>query len=273
MKEINRRYDPVRLSSIKRMLLNETKEGTPRYYEIWVDDVKMVEKTNEVEKFSSYEDHVFDETEKITINIFTSTQSSPHIVTRYNFTFEEDEKQPSQPMNGFGLGEIEARINEKVSQERERWDCDQVRKDLASAKEKLAEAEEYAEKLQTVIDETKTKLQQVSGMGEITSIIKDLAIPYLTGKKPDEKQTLSGSEKPQGEASFKMKSSEESNDSSEAERHLLEFGRSLRENFTQEEFEMILSIIDEFVKDKTNIKPVQELLNIGTNQQKDQKTK
>src|SRR5665213_1270946 len=129
MKEINKRYDPVRLSSIKRMLLNETKEGNPRYYEIWVDDVKMVEKTNDVEKFNSYEDNVFDETEKITINVFTSTQGSAHIVTRYNFTFGEEEKPQIQPLNGFGLGEVEARINEKVTQERERWDCEQVKRD------------------------------------------------------------------------------------------------------------------------------------------------
>jgi hypothetical protein len=269
MKEINRRYDPVRLSSIKRMLLNETKEGNPRYYEIWVDDVKMVEKTNDAEKFNSYEDHVFDETEKITVNVYTSSQSSPHIVTRYNFTFGEDEpKAQAQPMNGFGLGEIEARINEKVSQERERWDCEQVKRDLASLKEKLKESEEWNEKLEVIIEETKKKLEEAKGLSDLTSIVKDLAVSKLLGKKPEEKQSLSGSEKPQEEASFKMKSSEET-PLTEQEKNFLQFRKSLEANFSEEEFGMVLDIIDEFIKDKTNIKPVTELLNINPQKTKE----
>ena len=263
MKEINRRYDPVRLSSIKRMLLNENKEGNPRYYEIWVDDVKMVERTNDVKKFNSYEDNLFDETEKITINIYTSSQTSPHIVTRYNFTFgEEEPKIQSQPLNGFGLGEIEARINEKVSQERERWDCDQVRKDLVSAKEKLKEAEDWNEKLEVIIAETKKKLEEAKGLSDLTSIVKDLALSKLLGKKPEEKQALSGNEEQKEEASFKMKSSEE-NSLSEDDKFFLDFSNKMKAAFSKEEFDMVFDIIYEFVKDKTNIKPVTELLNIN----------
>ncbi len=274
MKEKNRKYDPTKLESIKRMLANEARDGSPRYYEIWVDDVKVVEKTNDHQKFNTYEDFIYADTEKVTINLFTATQSSAHIVTRHNFTFEEEEETKSEghSMNGFGLGEVEARINEKVSQERERWDCAQVKKDLDATKEKLKEAEDYTETLQGIIDETKKKLSEAKGIGEITAIIKDIALPHLLGKKPTEKETLSGSEekKPEVEASFKMKTSEE-NTLSEDEKNLIEFGKSLRANFTQQEFEMVLSIIDEFVKDKTNIKPVRELLNINTNPQKTQK--
>ncbi|MCC7302786.1 MAG: hypothetical protein IT233_09100 [Bacteroidia bacterium] len=262
MKEITNTYEPSRLETIKRVLENEQRRGSPRFYEIWVDGVKVVEKTDNPEEFSKYEEFIFADTQKVTVNLFTSSQTSSHIVSRHHFTFGEEEKSSrDESLRGFGLGEIEARINEKVSLERERWDCEQVKKDLGSTKDKLREAEEYIGQLQDVIDETKKKLTDANGMGEIASVIKDLALPHLLGKKPEEK-TLSGNEKPKEEASFKMKSSEEEA-LPEADKAFMEFGRKLRETFNRDEFDMVLLVIDEFMKDKTNIKPVTELLNIN----------
>lgn len=272
MKEITNIYEPSRLETIKRVLENEQRRGSPRYYEIWVDGVKVVEKTDEPNDFGKYEEFIFADTQKVTVNLFTSSPSSAHIVSRHHFTFSEDEKNNrDESLRGFGLGEIEARINEKVSLERERWDCEQVKRDLITAKEKLGEAEEYIGNLQEVIDESKKKLQEAQGMGEIASVIKDLALPHLLGKKPEEK-TLSGNEKPKEEASFKMKSSEEEA-LPEADKAFMEFGRKLRETFNREELDMVLSVIDEFVKDKTNIKPVTELLSINPQKTKQQNGK
>jgi hypothetical protein len=266
MKEITKQYDPVTLNNIRKMLKDKHEWGSPQYYEIWVDELKVVEKTNDPDRFDLHEKYLNDLTEKATINLFSATESSAHIVTRYNLLFEEEPKKETNTMNGLGLGEIEAKINEKVSIERERWDCDQVKKDLISLKEKLKESEEWNEKLEVIIEETKKKLEEAKGMSDFTNIIKDLALSKFLGKKPEEKQSLAGNEKPQEEASFKMKSSQE-NSISETDKNFLAFGKSLQENFSKEEFDMVLSIIDEFMKDKTNIKPVQELLNIKPNEQ------
>ena len=59
-----------------------------------------------------------------------------------------------------------------------------------------------------------------------------------------------------------MKSSEEEA-LPEADKAFMEFGKKLRETFNRDEFDMVLLVIDEFMKDKTNIKPVTELLNIN----------
>ena len=262
MNEITNTYDPARLESIRRVLENEQRRGSPRYYEIGVDGVKVVERTNNPEEFSKYEEFLYADTQKVTVNLYTSSQTSPHVVSKHHFTFQDEQKTKEESLRGFGLGEIEARINEKVSLERERWDCEQVKKKLSETEFKLQEAEEWNEQLQGIIDETKKKLEEAKGISEITGILKDLALPHLLGKKAEEKQSLSGSEKPQEEASFKMKT-EENSQLSEDDKFFLDFGNKMKSSFNKEEFDMVFDIIGEFLKDKTNIKPVTELLTIN----------
>ena len=260
------KYDPMKVELIKKNLETQTEQGAPLFYEIYVDNLKVVQRTNKVELFDNFEEFVNEDTLKIRILIYSTHPTAPRN-TKHIFLLKENGEEKRNELHGLEMQKI---VSDQVSRERERWDCDQVKKDLATANAKLAEAEEYAETLQKIIDETKKKLQEADGMGEITSIIKTLAIPYFVGKNPAEKGNLSGSEekKPEAEASFKMKSSEEGDLLSEDEKNLIAFGKSLQTNFTKEELEMLFSIIDEFVKDKTSIKPVQELLNINPNPQK-----
>ena len=267
------KYDPMKVELIKKNLETQSEQGAPLFYEIYVDNLKVVQRTSKVELFDSFEDFVNEDTLKIRILIYSTHPKAPRN-TKHIFLLKENGEEKEKGLNGT---EVQKMLTDQVSRERERWDCDQVKKDLATANTKLEEAEQYAETLQAIIDDTKKKLQQADGMGEITSIIKTLAIPYLVGKNPPEKGNLSGSEenppagkagKPESEASFKMKPTEEGNFLSEEEKNQIAFGKSLQTNFTKEELEMLFSIIAEFVKDKTNIKPVQELLNINPNPQK-----
>ncbi|MCC7302512.1 MAG: hypothetical protein IT233_07720 [Bacteroidia bacterium] len=251
-------YEHSRIERIRMSLVNAERKGNPTYYDIWVDGVKVVDRTTDLNEFSRYEEFIYPDTRKITINVYTASPTSPHITGRHHFTFGEEEKRGA--LNGFGLGEIQEQIREKVSQERERWECDQVKKDLTATKEKLSEAEEYIGQLQDIIEDTKTKLTEAKGMGEIASAIKDLALPHLFGKKSEDK-SLSGNEKPQEEASFKMKPSDEEA-ASEEDQFFIGLGRNMKASFTEEEFNLVLSVIREFSKDKSNIIPVTQLLNI-----------
>lgn len=258
LNEKTQTYTPSRIERIRLVLVSAQRNGSPTYYDVWVDGVKVVERTTDLEQFSRYEEFIYPDTQKITINLFTSSPTSAHITGRHHFTFGEEEK--SETLNGIGLGAIQEQIREKVSQERERWECDQVKKDLTTTKEKLSEAEEYIGQLQDIIEDTKTKLTEAKGMGEIASAIKDLALPHLLGRKTDDK-SLSGNDKPQEEASFKMKPSGEEA-ASEEDQFFIGLGRNMKASFTEEEFNLVLSVIREFSRDKSTIVPVTQLLNI-----------
>ncbi len=253
---------------IKLSLGNST-----RYYDMAIDGVTIVEKTNNLELFDDYEKFLPDGRKEIVINQYTKNQTSPFITKRYiiNLVVQPEKKPETQALNGMGLGELEAKINEKVSEkvsiERERWDCEQVKKDLSATKTKLTEAEEYMGKLQLIIEDTKKKLEEAKGFGEITSILKDLAMPALTGKTSPANGNLAGAEKkPEEQASFKMKS-EGNNALSEDQKKYLHFGKMMEEKFSEGELAVVLAIIEKLAQDKPSIKPVAEFLRLNKNQQ------
>ncbi len=150
---------------------------------------------------------------------------------------------------------------------------------MRKKKEELKNAEAQIEKLTAGIELLKEKLGGAEARKEVMGYVKEFAPFLLPTLFPKKSAALSGNQqtetKPENEAGFKAKNTEEKEneyDFSEDEKSLIAFGKSLRENFSKEEFTLLLAIIDAFVKDKTAVKPVHDLLlNINANQQKTEK--
>jgi hypothetical protein len=254
---ISKKYSPFNLEQFKNWLRDMKEKGEIKYFEVYVDDFKVVSKTDNPDNFDSHEQFVDDETEKVRVLVFNTEKSNRY--KQHVFKL----KDSSQSLNGIEVEKkIEDGINKGLKAMEEKFLCDQVKKELEDTKFKLKESEDWNEKLEGIIEETKKKLEDAKGMSDFTGIIKDLALPHILGKKAEDKSSLSGNETPKEEASFRMKSSEE-NALSEDDKFFLEFGSKMKTTFIKEEFDMIMDIIGEFVKDKANIKPVTEFLNIN----------
>jgi len=52
------KYDPLKIELIKKNLETQEAQGAPLYYEIFVDNLKVVQRTNKVELFDNYEEFV-----------------------------------------------------------------------------------------------------------------------------------------------------------------------------------------------------------------------
>jgi hypothetical protein len=271
IEEIVQSYDPIKLDNIKRLLEREAQNGKPRYYEIYVDNLKVVEKTNDPAQFDYYEEFLYDGVKEIKVQRYTQSEAAPRVISRHIFRIgEEKGNADSSPMNGLGAIEIEAKINDKVSRERERWDCEQVKKELADTKHKLAEAEEYIDELTGIAKEADRKLEEAKTKSgdELAGFIKQLA-PYaqaLIFKKP--MPSLSGTETKteNAQASFSRKSEPEdaktTDGLSDDDKFYISFGRELEERFSDDELSEVILIVQALTKDKASIKPVAELLNI-----------
>lgn len=282
MEETINNYDPVKVDTVKLILKRAADSGNPRSYEISIDNIPIVERTNDVSEFDSYEDFLYDGTKELKITIYTKSMLSPKPFRRFIFllTKEEEKKPEPQSLNGIGLGEIEARINEKVSEKvsiaKERWDCEQVKRDLEAVKTKLSEAENYIETLETMLEDTKSNLQRAEDMGDLKSIIKDIAVPHLIPKNQpngnlsgSENEMPSGKAKPEEEASFSKAG--ESKELSEVEKRYMSNGKFIEEKFTPGEMKTVVSIMGALAADKSNINKVASLLDINNNQTKTQK--
>jgi hypothetical protein len=73
----NEKYDPVRIERIRHFLESCEEKGKPKFYEIFVDNLKAVDKTDDTSCFDEYKVYMDDNTQMIKILIYTSTENCP----------------------------------------------------------------------------------------------------------------------------------------------------------------------------------------------------
>jgi hypothetical protein len=273
-------YNPQKIEIVKRMLERQVEKGTPMAYEIFVDNFKVVMKTTDLSEYDSYEDLVTDRTKYIRINIYNSlTETVGH--TKYVFEMSGAKIPEPEATNNRGLGEVEMnnKIKENIAIERERWDKDQLIKDLSRVELKLQEAEEYIDELQTQMERAKLKpnhwgridIAALAGVA-IEGVMRKN--PHWLGKVPG-LEGLAGAIEAENngsanqiatpteeaEVTFKRKT-DTAPGLTEDEQSYLSFGKEVAENFEDEEIVLLAKIIAELGKDTSQLKTVAQLLGI-----------
>lgn len=241
-------YEPYKVELIKRHLQSQLDRGFPRYFEVCVDQLKVVPRTNRVEDFDQYLDYITESTKKLRILLYSTSATSPRN-EQHVFLMG---KQKEEGLSGI---DIEKRIEEKVRQERERWDCEQTKKELETAKVKLGEAEDYIDQLQERLLELKEKKSELAPY--ITAVVSGLSKhPALGNLLPKEGlgEVDEQEETTEEEASFKAKEEVTSDHV-----RLLE---KLEERFGQQELDTIMAILGFFSEHQEAIDQVAEFLNL-----------
>lgn len=274
-------YDPVKVERIKRLLETQAGKGLARYFEIYVDSLKVVPRTNDLSEFDTFEEFVTEDTHKIRILLYSTSPTSPRN-EQYVFNFNQQSQQTPPPVSSAALQgiDIDAKITERVALERERWDNDQQKKELADTKLKLSEAEDYIDKLQTELLQYKDKKLHLGdiNLGELASVVMEGIIrrnPQMLTKLPggealagmieqDNKERQQSLQKPaqETEASFRKKSSAEQSTLTEEEQKYIRVIKQMEEHFEQEQLEKVMMIIESLAEEPSNIDDVASLLNI-----------
>jgi hypothetical protein len=273
-------YDPLKIDKLKLYLQTQSDRNAARYYEIYVDNLKAVHKTNDLQEFDSFEDYMTDDTERIRILVYTTNSQSPRNDQYvYRMKKQDEQKQIVQAQGLSGI-EIENRMEEKLQTHRERWEHEALVKELEQTKQQLKESEEYAEKLVVELLEYKSKklLWGNVNLGEFASVVVEGFVrrnPQMLNKLPggealagiieqDNKERGTTIPTPETEVSFKKKS--DTADLSEEEKGYLNFMKGIAESFDDEEIIILTQVITKLEEDTTQLKPVAELLNINVNE-------
>lgn len=258
------KYDPDKLERLKRYLEKQAeKEGQARFYEIYVDGLKAVLRTNDPKEFDTYEEYVSEDTQKIKVNIYSASSSSPRHDQFIYILAGNDLSSLNGP-------EIESRfgsqIEDRVTIERQRWEADQTKHELTLTNQKLKEAEEYIDMLESQLDEFKSKKFHLGkvDLGELASLAVEgfvrrntsilSALPTgneLSGTEQQAKQTGQDAK-----ASFNKKPSQEQ----VKDQTYIAFLKELEERFDQNEMEQVMRILEQLSSDPSQIHPVAELL-------------
>ena len=291
MAKFEDKYDQLKIEKLKETIQRQVDNGNAPYYEIYVDALKAVSKTNDITEFDNYENFMMEDTEKVRILVYTSSPKSPR---NDQFTYLLKKKEPvltaPSSLNGF---DIDAKIDEKLKQQREQWENDLVRQELERTKKQLKEAEEYSEKLEAELSALREKKSHVGNvnLGELASVALEGIVrrnPQLIAKIPgaeslagiieaDNKEKanqLAAAAEPQTEVSFKKKTAESQHAGTEnttaqnatltdEEKGYIQFMRCIAESFEEEEIILLTHIIQKLEEDSSQLKTVAELLNVN----------
>jgi hypothetical protein len=279
-------YDKEAVEAVKKILEGGANSGSPYYYKIQIDGLKVVDRTSDLSKFDSYE-LFLNGAEELVLYIYAS-QNTPNYLLKRTFQMQTEKTQQPQALNGMELeGIITTKVNERVSIERERWDGDLIKKDLDATKLKLSEAETYIDLLETQIGHFKSKKLHLGdiNLGELASVVVEGMIrrnPQMLSKLPGgnalagviemdnkEREEQVYTEENHGEATFKKKTSSLTED----EQRYVKVIQQMEESFDQEELEKVMGIIQRFASNTSEIDTVAELLDLPIKKTEQQNAK
>jgi hypothetical protein len=282
----NERYSPDKLEKLHNYLNTYFEKGEPLDFEILVDGFRAVRRTNDPELFQLYEDQVNQDTECITVMLYTG--SSRYCDKRQFFLNgvpeapvsnrkkKEPQEAPDKELNG--LPDTQSQIQDAIKAEREKWRVELLEKENIDLKKDLQELLEENEDLSSRLNQMLAGQSPLKSMvGEFGSVMVESFIrrnPQMLAKIPggsalsglleaDIPQLAAPSEG-EAEISFAPKTANAPS-VSEEEKAAIEFVGQLQERFTEGEFNEILAVLECFAADKTRIKSTLQFLNPAEN--------
>lgn len=182
----NDTYDQLKIDKLKYFLEAQAAKGQAKPFEIFVDNLKVVSKTEDPGEFDSYEFYLNEDTEKVRILIYNSSLSPRN--DQYCFMVQTGKTEKS----GNGLGEIEGIIQEKLAARDREYEVAKLREELDFTRQELQDSEAYSNKLEKEIvnlKENKFKLGNIN-MAELAGI----ALESIVRRNPQILSRIPGGE-------------------------------------------------------------------------------
>lgn len=278
-------FDQNKIDRLKTHLSNMAEKQKGKFYEIFVDNLKAVPKTDEISDFDAYEDYMTVDTEQIKIVIYNSTLSPRN--DQYVFILKAKTREDAQTfgLSGLPFAKFSKRsISDwrKTNHERSEQEIEirSLKSEIRELEQTIEEKENIIHQQNQIIEQAKRNGNKIAGyhIGDIASVAMeglvksamDGKFPILNGLmgiKRDTTNPALGTVNPStenAEVSFESvkENAETSNSLSELDQNLLTIIKQVHAHFTEEEFNQILDVLDLFANDKTLIakylEPVKE---------------
>lgn len=255
------KYSSQKLEKLKEYLERNAELGKPIEYEIVVDGLRAVQRTDNSEHFDLHEAMIDADTRSVEVIFYKG--SSNHNEKRIFFFSEESLKE-----SGLSGINIEGRIQEEIDKTKKQWELDLLKQQNQELTEELQELELELEQSQKQLQEIISKQSPLNGiLGEVGSSFVESFIrrnPQLLAALPggtalagvsEENQAKPSASDEAGEpsVSFKPKSNDASPSISEEDQAAITFVNQLKTQFQKLEFDKIILILEAFVKDKSKI--------------------
>jgi hypothetical protein len=276
------KFDQQKIDRLKSHLESMATKGTPKFYEIFVDGLKAVPKTDEPKEFEGYEDYMTPETGQIKVVVYCSGASPRNDQYVYSMKAKSNEEALDFGLNGIAiksfttneLKELRLQRDQKAAYKDE---IKELNEEIDGLYKELDEKKSYIDRLEKAVEVAKANGNKIGGVhvGEMLSVAaesflkrnahnieKSLGVEGLSGfftegnESKTENKTL-----PETEVTLKKKNSSEINtELSEQDKSFLALFREIQKHFSQSEFDQIIEVVEKMSKDKSKIKIILELL-------------
>ena len=253
MPSIYETYSRQKIDTLYQYLQNSKEQGEAEDYEIFVDAFKVVKRTQDLNRFEIYSDYIQPETKEVTVVIYDG--ASPRN-TKHVFKLKEDADK--QALSGV---EINNRIDERIRQEKEKWETDLLRNENKRLTQELAEADELIEELEQKLAQPKEKGFSMGNInvGEFASVVLEGMIrrnPQMLSKLPGG-EALAGvimednvakekmlNKAPETEPNVTIERGSPESSLSEDEKAGVEFIQQMNTKFNAEQISKVMLILD-----------------------------
>lgn len=263
-------YDQLKIDKLKHFLEAQAEKGQARPFEIFVDNLKVVSKTDDPKEFDSYEFYMNEDTEKVRILIYNSHLSPRN--DQYCYMVQRNKTEKS--LNG--LGEIEDMIQQRLEARDREYELNRLKEELEDAREETAELEKYSKELEEEIrhlKDNKFKLGNIN-LGELASVALEGFVrrnPQMLSKIPGG-EALTGIIEQDNQEKERLQASAPANDSqitieknsnadiTEEEKRQLAYLRKFEQCFNREQAAQFNIIINAIVDDPSLLNEILTLI-------------
>jgi hypothetical protein len=253
-------YNSEKVALLKQLLVNSKENGKPIDYEIRVDGMRAVPRTNDPEQFDRHEDFIDADTSSVTILLYEGASRNNN---RHIFLMKDEPKSEpkNKPLSGV---EVDKMVNERVEEIKQQMKYDQLKKENQEQKEELKEAYGTVDKLRKMIGD----MQNQKGIdslnwGKVAGAAAEAIIrnnPHIIARIPggealagiivedNKKQEQSASEpQKETEATFSKKPADTEPPLTDDEKKYRQIMQYWEENLDQEQINHVTDIINTLI--------------------------
>lgn len=285
------KFDQQKVDRLKGHLESMATKGTPKFYEIFVDGLKAVQKTDEPKDFEGYEDYMRADTNEIKIVIYCSGASPRNDQYVFAMKAKSNEEALDLGLNGIVMKSFSHNDLKKLKFQRDQKtalnsEVKELNEEIEGLYNELDEKNAYIETLEKAVLEAKANGNKIGGIhaGEVLSVALNgllkqhaPAIEKLSGmdglagliQQENNSNPVENKTQAEGEVTvIKKKQTEAAPELTEQEKSFLALFREIQKHFSPLEMDEVIEIIELLSKDKAKINLILDLLSEETPEEK-----
>lgn len=277
-------FDQNKIDRLKNHLSTMAEKNKAKFYEIFVDTLKAVPKTDEISDFDAYEDYITVDTEQIKIVIYNTALSPRN--DQYVFVLKAKNREDAlnlglngMPLQKHSKTSISQWRENKVQKSEQEVQIQNLKREVARLEQENQEKDDCIYALEKLVEKAKKNGNRLGGyhIGDILSVaVEGLVtrnkgsiskIPILSGlagliKNEGISNLETDNKEADAEVSFqKMESTNTATSPlNDEDTQLLELIKKIHSHFNENEFGSVLDIIEALSEDKKLIAQVLEFI-------------